>query len=397
MRRVEELLKNQQEQKLELGGTLVQELNAALVTLGCEELLVNTVVEKVEDTSKIKALECINRELKLQLKDANDKIAKLEKELNDVKFNAKSEVKEDKKEVIKKEVIKKEVKSEILSDDAIILKAFNSVKYTCNINTDCSNADVVSKDGCEGNCHLSCDKALDCAKDILDGNLYQSGCICFGCSGHKVVSEVKDNKKEEVKDNTEDKVVAFDYIDKVNANKKINGQIVISGKGYNFYASQLMEYPVLYGCKSLDVLVVAKSLINRAITNFYGGNFTNGSYDKNRFDYSMLGDGTFIYMNKDGICKGYMDGYAFVWDFKHTYPTIKTCAKVFSGTYRAAHKKGVITERGFKIAKLCELHKVNVEKAIAESIINQNINKEVEQANDYVPASQEEADACMMD
>ena len=96
------------------------------------------------------------------------------------------------------------------------------------------------------------------------------------------------------------------------------GKITLAGKEYAYKYDATFEYPCVYGCMSMDLIIEARNVL-LPLVQF---TLSEGGYsDKHKnaviydFDHNIV-----VWQTDDGAFKGYTDKYAFTWDTKYGVP-----------------------------------------------------------------------------
>ena len=114
----------------------------------------------------------------------------------------------------------------------------------------------------------------------------------------------------------------------------LQGTITIEEKEYTFVFTNSHYYPVLYGC--FDKMIIGKAYSYLTKTSEWkslkNNDERNDIREENKiydFDNKM-----FIYKSDENIFKGYVEGYAFVWNTKENVPCGTPVKNALNNNYR---------------------------------------------------------------
>lgn len=144
---------------------------------------------------------------------------------------------------------------------------------------------------------------------------------------------IKDRKKEQIEfktiKETKDSNKKGEYI------YEVEGTFSLNEKDYDFIYNNFHQYPCIFGCFDMDII---KRVKNALESKFHMTDETDKleitrieNDKKTRFDMDRK---IFAYQSAKNIIKGYVEGYAFVWNTNEEIPCGATIKNALFNKYR---------------------------------------------------------------
>ena len=326
-------------------------------------IYVDKIVEKIIDNTDYTTIEELrnrNDELEIQLANALNKIAKLELAAKTVEPLATEEViaeevKEESK-IIPAKFVKCDVhdykyrptREEILAN----------IYYVYNVPEELRNHEMIEKMFEEYNEMFNKREAKELkymtktTREILNtissfGSKFMVLKNKAGYKHYKIEERIaQEQKEEELRAEREASRAAFNNIKTTKEmNKqgeyvyKVQGTITINNEDYQFIFDNSHINPCLFGCFDKEIITEAKHQINyKYHITTDNKKYTSDIDDKNNKTILDKDNKIFAYQSESNeefsIIKGYIEGYAFVWDTREELPCGTPIKNALNNNYR---------------------------------------------------------------